>query len=141
MSEDVRWKQRFDNYTKALQTLRQAKKLADQRELSELEKQGLVQGFEFTYELGWKVLKDYLEEQGIIGIIGSKNAVREAFKNGLIENGEAWMEMIKAQNLSSHTYNQDTAEEVVEAILARFYFVFEQLDRTFNNLIKQDGNE
>ena len=139
MSEDIRWKQRFDNYTKAFQTLQQAKELTDQRELSNLENQGLVQGFEFTHELGWKVLKDYLEEQGVTGIIGSKNAVREAFKNGLIEDGETWMEMIKARNLSSHTYNQDTAEEVAEAILTRFFFVFEQLARTFNRLADQDG--
>jgi nucleotidyltransferase substrate binding protein (TIGR01987 family) len=76
--------------------------LAAQRDLSELEQQGLVQGVEFTHELAWKV---YMEEQGVAGIIGSKNATREAFKNGLIDDGEAWMEMIKARNLSSHTFN------------------------------------
>ena len=141
MSEDIRWKQRFDNYLKAFQTLRRAVELAAQRDLSELEQQGLVQGFEFTHELAWKVLKDYLEEQGVAGIIGSKNATREAFKNGLIEDGEAWMEMIKARNLSSHTYNPETAEELVEGILARFYPAFEQLARKFSSLAEQTGNE
>jgi nucleotidyltransferase substrate binding protein (TIGR01987 family) len=141
MPEDIRWKQRFDNYLRAFQTLRRAVELAAQRDLSELEQQGLVQGFEFTHELAWKVLKDYLEEQGVAGIIGSKNATREAFKNGLIDDGEAWMEMIKAHNLSSHTYNLDTVEEIVEAILTRFYPAFAQLARRFTTLAEQTGDE
>ena len=141
MPEDIRWKQRFDNYLRAFQTLRRAVELAAQRDLSELEQQGLVQGFEFTHELAWKVLKDYLEEQGVTGIIGSKNATREAFKNGLIDDGEAWMEMIKARNLSSHTYNQETADEVVENILTCFYPAFEQLTRKFTALTERDGND
>jgi hypothetical protein len=61
MSEDIRWKQRFDNYCRAFETLRRGVELASQRELSELEQQGLVQGFEFTHELAWNVLKDYLK--------------------------------------------------------------------------------
>lgn len=141
MPEDIRWRQRFDNFLRAFQTLRRAVELAAQRDLSELEQQGLVQGFEFTHELAWNVLKDYLEEQGITGIIGSKNAAREAFKNGLIEDGEVWMEMIKARNLSSHTYNLETAEEIVEGILTRFYPAFEQMMHTFSSLAEQTGNE
>lgn len=141
MPEDIRWKQRFDNYLRAFQTLRRAVELAAQRDLSELEQQGLVQGFEFTHELAWNVLKDYLEEQGVTGVIGSKNATREAFKNGLIDDGGAWMEMIKARNLSSHTYNLEIAEEIVEGILARFYPAFEQMARKFTSLAEQTGNE
>ena len=78
--------------------------LSRQRELSELEKQGLIQAFEFTHELAWNVLKDYLEAQGFAELIGSKNATQQAFKNGLLEDGEAWMDMIRARNLTSHTY-------------------------------------
>jgi nucleotidyltransferase substrate binding protein (TIGR01987 family) len=141
MPEDIRWKQRFDNYLRAFQALRRAVELAAQRDLSELEQQGLVQGFEFTHELAWKVLKDYLEEQGVAGIIGSKNATREAFKNGLIDDGEAWMEMIKARNLSSHTYNPETAEEIVENIITRFYPAFELMARKFTSLAEQTGND
>lgn len=137
MAEDIRWKQRLDNYLRAFETLRRAVDLARQRNLSELEQQGLIQGFEFTHELAWNVLKDYLEESGISGIIGSKGATREAFKNGLIHDGEAWMEMIKSRNLSSHTYNQDTAEEMVSNILARFYPAFEQLAASFSALAEQ----
>lgn len=141
MSADIRWKQRLDNYLKAFQTLHRAVELASQRDLSELEQQGLVQGFEFTHELAWKVLKDYLEEQGVAGIIGSKNATREAFKNGLIEDGEAWMAMIKARNISSHTYNLVIAEEIVEDILRRFYPAFAQLASKFTTLAAQTENE
>jgi nucleotidyltransferase substrate binding protein (TIGR01987 family) len=141
MPEDIRWKQRFNNYLRAFQTLRRAVELAGQRDLSELEQQGLIQGFEFTHELAWNVLKDYLEEQGFVGIIGSKNATREAFKNGLIVDGEAWMDMIKARNLSSHTYDLKLAGEVVEAILTRFYPSFDRMAQTFTSLAEQAENE
>lgn len=108
--KDVRWRQRFQNYQQALSRLNEAVALSRQRALSDLEQQGLVQAFEFTHELAWNVLKDYLEEQGYVGIIGSKNATREAFKNGLLEDGESWMDMIKARNLTSHTYHTKIAE-------------------------------
>jgi nucleotidyltransferase substrate binding protein (TIGR01987 family) len=134
MTDDIRWKQRFDNYLRALETLRRGVELSRQRNLSELEQQGLIQGFEFTHELAWNVLKDYLEDAGISGIIGSKGATRQAFKNGLIQDGESWMEMIRARNLSSHTYNQETAEALVTNIMQRFYPAFEQLSATFSSL-------
>lgn len=137
MHEDIRWIQRFNNYLRAFGTLRRAVELAAQRQLSELEQQGLVQGFEFTHELAWNVLKDYLEEQGFTGIIGSKNATRGAFKNGLIDDGEAWMEMIRARNLSSHTYNTEIAEEIVGEILTRFYPAFEQMALKFGSLAEE----
>lgn len=140
-TEDTRWKQRFENYLRAFETLRRAVELALRRDLSELERQGLIQGFEFTHELAWNVLKDYLEEAGISGIIGSKGATREAFKNGLIHDGESWMEMIKSRNLSSHTYNQDTAEEVATNILTRFYPAFEQMTATFTALAEQASDD
>ena len=136
--QDIRWKQRFNNYSKALQTLRRAVALARERDLSELEEQGLIQGFEFTHELAWNVLKDYLEEQGVIGIVGSKNATREAFKNGLISDGESWMDMIKARNLTSHTYNTEIAEGIAKDILSRFYHAFSDMEKRFSQLSSQD---
>jgi nucleotidyltransferase substrate binding protein (TIGR01987 family) len=86
-----------------------------------LEEQGLIQGFEFTHELAWNVLKDYLELEGIQGLVGSRSTVREAFKRGLVGDGEAWMGMIEARNLSSHTYNQDVASSIVTAVRDRYY--------------------
>ena len=133
-SQDIRWKQRLQNFTKALETLRRAVKLGEQRELSELEQQGLIQGFEFTHELAWNVLKDYLEEQGYVGIIGSKNATREAFKNDLLSDGQVWMDMIKARNQTSHTCNTELAESIVKAILTQFFPAFVDLETRFSQL-------
>jgi len=138
---DVRWKQRFNNYLKAFLTLTEAVQLAQTRTLSRLEQQGLIQGFEFTHELAWSVLKDYLENKGISGLIGSKDATRSAFKNGLIGHGEDWMKMIEARNLSSHTYNLETAQEIADDIIGRFYPAFEEMAETFAQLSEQVDGE
>lgn len=130
MTEDIRWKQRFDNYTHALQTLTEAVDLSQQRPLTKLEKQGLIQGFEFTHELGWNVLKDYLESKGFTGIIGSRDTTRLAFKNALVADGDVWMDMIKDRNQTSHTYNLDVAERIAQDILQRFYPAFVALSAT-----------
>ena len=134
MTDDIRWKQRFNNYIRAFRTLAAAVELSRTRSLSELEQQGLIQGFEFTHELAWNVLKDYLEDKGITGLIGSRDATRAAFKNGLIEDGEAWMDMIKDRNKTSHTYDLGVAGEVVENILTRFYPAFEKMTVKFTAL-------
>jgi nucleotidyltransferase substrate binding protein (TIGR01987 family) len=137
MTQDIRWKQRFSNYLKAFRTLADAVVLSEQRTLSTLEQQGLIQGFEFTHELAWNVLTDYLEEQGFVGLIGSKNATREAFKNALISDGETWMDMIKARNQTSHTYNTSVAESIAQDILTRFYPAFSAMAQTFTALSAQ----
>ncbi|MDR1625491.1 MAG: nucleotidyltransferase substrate binding protein [Spirochaetia bacterium] len=116
MGEDIRWKQRLQNYQKALAVLGEAVCLAASRELSNLEKQGLIQAFEFSFELAWNLMKDYLEAQGITGIIGSKGAVRQAFSAGLIAEGQVWMDMIRDRTISSHSYDEDTARDLSAAI-------------------------
>lgn len=128
---DVRWKQRFDNFQRALHQLRLAIQLKEQRPLSDLEQQGLIQGFEFTHELAWNVLKDYLEMEGIQGLVGSRSTAREAFKRGLVRDGEVWMDMIEKRNLSSHTYNQAIAETLAVAIVERYYPAFLELQQRF----------
>ena len=138
---DVRWKHRFNNYLKAWLILTEAVQLEQARALSRLEQQGLIQGFEFTHELAWNVLKDYLENKGISGLIGSKDATRSAFKNGLIGHGEDWMKMIEARNLSSHTYNLETAQEIADDIIGRFYPAFEEMAETFTRLSEQADGE
>ena len=138
MNSDIRWVQCFDNYGRALQTLRNAAELATQRPLSELEQQGLIQVFEFTHELAWNLLKDFLETQGIAGLIGSRDAIRTAFKNGLLEDGETWMEMIKARNLSSHTYQQDLAQRIATDILTRFYPAFVALELKMRSMLDRE---
>lgn len=121
---DIRWQQRFANFRKALQQLQEAVELSEQRDLTKLEKQGVIQAFEFTHELAWNVLKDYLQDQGNQNIRGSKDATREAFKVALIANGEEWMAMIQSHNISSHTYDEQTAEKLVAAIVAQYFPLF-----------------
>lgn len=103
--------------------------------LSELEEQGLIQRFEFTHELAWNVLKDYFEYQGNTQIAGSRDATREAFNKGLIQDGEGWMAMIKSRNQSSHTYNEATAQEVVKKITAEYYDLFADLKTKMSTLL------
>ena len=130
MSEDIRWKQRLDNYKRALHQLTLAVELAGTRPLSDLEKQGLIQGFEYTHELAWNVLKDYLQFEGISGIVGSRGAVREAYRRELIPNGDIWMDMIEKRNLSSHTYDTETANTLSREIIESFYPCFVALKGT-----------
>ena len=124
---DIRWKQRFSNYRLALSRLAEGVGLARQQPLSDLEKQGLIQAFEFTHELAWNVMKDYFAYQGNGSIMGSRDAVREAFAKGLVEEGEGWMEMIKSRNQTSHTYNQKIADAIVDRILESYFPLFESL--------------
>jgi len=119
-SMDVRWKQRLANYRKALDNLLRAVHLANTRTLTELERQGLIQSFEFTHELAWNVMKDWFEYQGNQDISGSRDATREAFARGLVKDGETWMEMIKSRNQSSHSYNLETALEIASLIMNRY---------------------
>ena len=125
--QDIRWQQRFVNYKKALQQLQSAVELSAQRALSNLEKQGVIQAFEFTHELAWNMLKDYLQDQGNQNIKGSKDATREAFKVALIADGEQWMAMIQSRNVSSHTYNEHIANELVSVIVEQYFALFIEL--------------
>jgi len=94
--------------------LEDAVNLSFQRQLTDLEKEGLIQRFEFTHELVWNVLKDYFSFQGATQITGSRDATREAFSNGLIVDGDGWMNMIRDRNRSSHIYNQGVADQVID---------------------------
>jgi len=131
MTNDIRWQQRFDNYVRAFTELQEIHALAATRPLSRLEKQGTIQCFEYTHELAWNVLKDYLEYQGLVGLIGSRDSAREAFRRGLVRDGEVWMAMIKARNTTSHAYDQNTAEAIYAQILDTFYPAFRELHDDF----------
>jgi len=136
---DIRWIQRFNHFTKAFDRLKEAVELARQRQLSKLEEQGLIQAFEFTHELAWNTLKDFLEDRGAQNLYGSKDTTREAFKTGLIENGEAWMDMITSRNLTSHTYDEATAAKIVSAILDAYFAEFEALKNKLEKLKRDEA--
>ncbi len=134
MAKDVRWVQRLNHFSRALAQLNEAVALAEVRPLSNLEEQGLIQAFEFTHELAWNTLKDFLEDGGAQDLYGSKDVTREAFKRGLIENGETWMEMIKSRNLSSHTYNEELARKISSDIIQAFFPEFAMLEGRLESL-------
>ena len=133
-SPDSRWMQRFDNFKRALAQLRKAAVLAGERKLTELEQQGMIQAFEFTHELAWKTLKDFLEASGVTELYGSVKATRAAFSRGLIENGEVWMEMIQSRNRSVHAYDQATADQIAADILASYVTEFDRLEQRLEGL-------
>lgn len=137
MSEkNIRWIQRYSNYAKAFGQL---SRFIKKKELNELEKQGLIQAFEYTYELAWNTIKDYFEDQGETDIHGSRDAFRLAFRRGLIENGQAWMDMIKSRTLTTHTYNQEVADAIADAVFNTYYPEFTRLEKTFQSLADKDA--
>lgn len=129
-----RWVRRFNNFVKAFAQLEEAVKLSRQRELSKLEQQGLIQAFEYTHELAWRTMRDFLRERGVQNLYGSKDATREAFKAGLIENGEVWMEMIQSRNWTSHTYDAKIAAAVFTAIVDTYFAAFEAFRERMQHL-------
>lgn len=135
---DIRWIQRFSNFSKALAQLSE---FITKGELNKFEEQGLIQSFEYNYELSWNVIKDFFEEQGEQSILGSKDAIRLAFRRGLIENGDVWMKMVKSRVLTSHTYNESTAKEVVCSIIHDFFPAFQAFSETMTKIYNERSSE
>jgi nucleotidyltransferase substrate binding protein (TIGR01987 family) len=123
-----RWVYRFDNYTRALTLLREAVDAMQARHLSDLEKQGLIQRFEFTCELAWKLLKDYLEHTAVrLETVTPAAVVKEAFAARLIENGDLWMQSLDARNRTSHIYDLKTFEKILADIAHDYLPLFDAL--------------
>lgn len=133
-SKDIRWKQRFENYQKAF---RQLKSAIDENGVNPIGiiKEGILQRFEFTHELAWKVMKDYLEYEGIQQVAGSRSATREAFQMGLITEGQIWMDMIVSRNKTVHTYNQDVLEVEFKKVIESYFFLFEAFESKMESLL------
>lgn len=133
----MRWRQRLQSFRKAFRRLSDAAALAAERKLTDLEQQGIIQVFEFTHELAWNTLRDFLEPTGATNLFGSVNTTRAAFAAGLIENGEAWMEMIKDRNLTTHSYDERTADKISSAILSSYVPEFGKFAQRFAELEKE----
>ncbi len=131
---DIRWVQRFSNFSKAL---KQLNKFIEKGKLNEFEKQGLIQAFEYTFELAWNTIKDYFEAQGETEIHGSRDAFKLAFNRGIIEKGETWMDMIKSRSLTSHTYNEEVAEKIASDIEKFYVAEFTALHEKFEQYKKR----
>ena len=143
MEKDIILEQRFLNFKKAFHKLSQAVDYTKNHEeaensgfvLNEIIKEGLIQRFEYTHELAWNVMKDYAEYQGNFQIKGSRDSTREGFKMNLISEGETWMSMIKSRNDTSHTYNEETAEDIYNKIISEYYPAFVQFIETMGKLL------
>ena len=136
-TEDIRWQQRFENYQRALNQLHDAWQLAAERPLSALEQQGMIQAFEYTYELAWKTLKDLLNYQGFTELIGSRDTLREAFRQALLTDGEAWMQMLQDRNRTSQTYNEATAQEILGHIQSHYVPCFLALQQQLQQQLQK----
>lgn len=128
--KEVRWKQRFENFDKSYKLL---KKYSNQLIKTELERAGIIQFFEMTFELAWKVLKDYLESEGYI-VKSPRETVKQAFQIGLIENGHIWIDALANRNLTTHTYDEELAQKMIKEILDDY---LPELENMYNKLLKE----
>jgi nucleotidyltransferase substrate binding protein (TIGR01987 family) len=133
-SLDIRWKQRLHNYNRALIQFNEAIELLQSRPLSNLEKQGLVQAFEFTHELAWKTLQDYFRYQGTSDLYGSRDVFRKALEVGLISDGAKWFESIQSRNLTSHVYDEQVVQDLIDEISGVYAKQLNELNNTLNHL-------
>lgn len=134
-TKNIRWHQCFNNLRNAI---KQITKFFEKSELNELEEQGLIQAFEYTHELSWKTLKNFIEDKGNSNIYGSKDTTRIAFKLGLIENGDVWMKMIESRNQTSHIYNEVVAKALVTDIQQSYFEQFLLLEKKFLALLEEE---
>lgn len=123
MSADIRWKQRYQNFEKAFKLLEEA---VTKIELSDLEKAGVIQIYEFTFELAWKTVKDFLEEKEVL-VKFPKDTIKEAFKYEIVDDGDLWMDMLEKRNLMAHTYNETNAELAYKLITEQYINALQQV--------------
>lgn len=123
-NQDTRWIQRFTNYNKAFTQL---ERFVNAGNLNEMEKQGLIKAFEYTFELAWKTLQDLLQEKGYANIVGPRPVIEQSFKDGYIYDGTEWMKMLKSRNLTSHVYNEETAKAIVDGIRSSYFELLKAL--------------
>ena len=139
-AHDIRWIQRLQNFQKALDRLMEIVTMAEIGDLTEIEQEAMIQRFEYTQELSWKLIKDFYTHQGEVGIQGSKDAYRLAFQRDLITDGQLYMDMVNSRNRAAHTYNEETAEEVAADIINRYAHALDELRNRFLELEKKERN-
>ena len=130
MKQDIRWKQRFQNFEKAFLFL---KKAIEYKKLDDLQAAGLIQSFEFTFELAWKTLKDYLEEMGI-PLKFPREVIKHAFQTDLIKDGHLWLEMLEKRNELTHTYDEVQTKAAVDKIRNLYFPAIQQVYETLKNV-------
>jgi len=135
MSEkDIRWEQRFSNYQKALKRISEVVDKSNLEDLSELEVEGFIKRFEYTYELAWLTLQDLFKHQSYTDITGPGPVFEQAFKNELINNADGWQRLKKSRQLTSHTYDSNTAKEIAQEVINEYYGLFKHLEEKLEKL-------
>jgi nucleotidyltransferase substrate binding protein (TIGR01987 family) len=122
--EDIPWHQRFVSLKKAFNQL---ERFIAEKELNEMEEQGLIKAFEYTYELSWKTLQDLLKEKGYNDILGPKPVIEQSFQDGYIIKGKEWLKMHSSRNLTTHSFDKETADEIVLQIRENYFGLFKEL--------------
>ena len=134
----ARWQYRFRNFSRAFSLLREATE-TDPAHLNDLEREGLIQRFEYTFELAWKTLKDRLEYDGIqLPTVTPRNVIRAAFKARLIDDGDIWIDMLTDRNLMSHTYDSAVFETVAENVRSRYVRLFDDM---YDRLLEREWED
>lgn len=129
---DIRWKQRFNQFEKAFALLQSAITI---KHPSVTERAGLIQFFEMAFELGWKLLKDFLEAEGY-AINSPRDAIKQGYQSQIIEAGHEWINALEDRNLTTHTYNEQTAELVERKIRQDYYPLLLSLKQTFTEKVR-----
>lgn len=122
-----KWIERLEVFRNAIARLNEVIEIGKQRSLNQFERDSLIKRFEFSYEMAWKLMMSYEKECGLIGVLGSKDVVRQAFSMSIIDNGEAWLEMIDDRNKTSHLYDEEMSIDVIDAITHTYYSLFQEL--------------
>lgn len=129
-NQDIRWKQRFQNYEKAFRRLARAIEVVKATPDDDLLQSGLVQTYEYTFELAWKTLKDYLESEGFL-LRSPRETIRQGFQSGYIANAEDWLQALADRNLTVHIYDDEVIARVLKDIFERYFFILQEFYTSF----------
>ncbi len=138
MTDDIRWLQRFSNLKKAFSKLQEA---VNKFTPTQLEKEGLIQRFGYTFALAWNTMKDFYEHQAVTELQGSRDVIRLAFERGLITDGEAWMKMVESRILTSHTYHEEMAIEIEDKVRHSYFLLLEKLVNDLKSKPSENDSE
>jgi nucleotidyltransferase substrate binding protein (TIGR01987 family) len=130
---DIRWQQRFGQFEKAYNLLQDAIRI---EKPSVTERAGLIQFFEMTFELGWKLLKDYEEAEGFV-VKSPRDAIKQAFQAEFVSQGYDWIDALDDRNLTTHTYNEETAIAVEQKIREKYFPCLRELHQTFSAKVSE----
>jgi nucleotidyltransferase substrate binding protein (TIGR01987 family) len=134
-NEDIRWKQRFANLSKAMGHLERALEIP---EPDMVQKAGIIQFFEMSFELAWNMVKDYLEDQGFVDIKSPRGALKKAFEVNILEKGHEWMELLQDRNLTAHTYDEQKATDMEQLIQNKYFPILKELHDSFKQKVNEE---